>query len=115
MDANCTARLLPWTSPEGKPCYLVGDGAGPVSRLADSMEAEQLDMAADLLDEAQCVLAELKWTPGELHLLAVQLTESLGAVHRVAESRGTRLPDPAYDTDEAEIPLRLPPGKRRGD
>lgn len=106
MDTNCTARLLPWTGPEGKPCYLVGDGTGPVSRLADCMEAEQLDMAADLLDEAQYVLAELKWTPGELHLLAVQLAESLGAVHRIAESRGARLPAPAYDPDDVLDPRR---------
>ncbi len=111
MDTNCTTRLLPWTSPEGKPCYLVGDGTGLVSRLADRMEAEQLDMAADLLDEAQCVLAELKWTPGELHLLAVQLTESLGAVHRVAESRGARLPAP----DEGYIPAHLPTIEHRVD
>lgn len=100
MDANLTARLLPWTGPEGKPCYLVGDGSGFVSRLADRMEEEQLDMAADLIDEAQCVLAELKWTPGELHLLAVQLTESLGSVHRIAESRGARLPAPNHDPDD---------------
>ncbi|MCX5154644.1 hypothetical protein OG914_11675 [Streptomyces sp. NBC_00291] len=115
MDTNCTARLLPWTSPEGKPCYLVGDGTGPVSRLADRMEMEQLAMAADLLDEAQCVLAELKWTPGELHLLAVQLTESLGAVHRVAESRGARLPAPDYAPYEDDFPRHLPTGERRAD
>ncbi|MFD5412224.1 hypothetical protein [Streptomyces nojiriensis] len=77
----------------------MGSGTGHVSRLADSMEAEQLDTAADLLDEARRVLAELRWTPGELHLLAVQLTESLGTVHRVAESRGARLPAPDWDPD----------------
>lgn len=115
MDANLTARLLPWTGPEGKPCYLVGDGTGYVSRLADRMEVEQLDVAADLIDEAQCVLAELKWTPGELHLLAVQLTESLGAVHRVAESRGARLPSPSYVPDEDGDPGRLPAIERRAD
>ncbi|MFJ6048285.1 hypothetical protein [Streptomyces sp. NPDC092307] len=104
MDANRTTRLLPWTSPEGKRCYLVGDGAGPVSRLADSMEAEQLDMAAELLDEAQCVLAGLKWTRGELHLLAVQLAEPLGAVDRIAQSRGARLPTPAYDSNTGNRP-----------
>ncbi|MEU9108517.1 hypothetical protein AB0D54_30125 [Streptomyces xanthophaeus] len=112
MDTNYTARLLPWTSPEGKPCYLVGDGTGYVFRLADRMESEQLHTAAELLDEAQCLLAELKWTPGELHLLAVQLAESLGAIHRVAESRGARLPVPAYDPDEDDISV---PVERRAD
>ncbi|MFZ3499834.1 hypothetical protein ACODT5_42630 [Streptomyces sp. 5.8] len=115
MDSNYTARLLPWTSPEGKPCYLVGDGTGHVSRLADRMEVDQLAMAAELLDEAQCVLAELKWTPGELHLLALQLTESLGAVHRVAESRGARLPATAYDPYENGDPVRHPAIQHRAD
>ena len=92
------ARLLPWVGPEGKPCYLAGDGSGGyLSRLADNMEAVQLGLAADLIKEARIVLAERKWSPGELHLLAVQLTESLTDVHRVAESRGARLGDPAWD------------------
>lgn len=43
-------RLLPWAGPEGKPCYLTGDGSGGyLSRLADNMEAVQLGLAADLL------------------------------------------------------------------
>lgn len=90
-------RLLPWSGPEGKPCYVSGDGTGYVSRAADTMEANQLDVAAELIVEAKYVLAERVWTPGELHLLAVQLTESLVDVHRVAESRGARLPVPSND------------------
>ncbi|MEU9157160.1 hypothetical protein AB0D59_43115 [Streptomyces sp. NPDC048417] len=91
-------RLLPWAGPEGKPCYLAGDGSGGyLSRLADNMEARQLGLAADLVKEATRILDERKWTPGELHLLAVQLTEALTDVHRVAESRGARLADPAWD------------------
>ncbi|WP_406171834.1 hypothetical protein [Streptomyces sp. NBC_00996] len=35
--------------------------------------------------------------PGELRLLAVDLTEALTDVHRVAESRGARLLDPPWD------------------
>lgn len=31
------------------------------------------------------------WTPGELHLLAVELTATLADVRRVAKSRGGRL------------------------
>ncbi|WP_329533431.1 hypothetical protein [Streptomyces sp. NBC_01450] len=91
-------RLLPWSGPEGKPCYLAGDGSGGyLSRLADNMEAVQLGLAADLVEEAKRTLDGRKWTPGELHLLAVQLTEALTDVHRVAESRGARLADPAWD------------------
>ena len=91
-------RLLPWSSPEGKPCYLLsGDGTGYVSRMADRVEAEQLDSAAELLRERT-------WTPGEIHLLAADLTTSLANVRRVAVSRGARLPAPPYDCPDREAP-----------
>lgn len=36
-------RLLPWSGPEGKPCYLsTDDREGYMSRLADYIEAAQL-------------------------------------------------------------------------
>ena len=94
-------RLLPWASADGRPCYLWGDTDGRVARLADDMEAAQMDTAADLLTEAHGVLAARAWTQGELHFLAVRLTDSLRDVHRIAESRGARLPAPARD----EAPL----------
>lgn len=90
-------RLLPWASPEGKPCYLVGGGTGYVSRLADDMEAAQLEISSDLIKQAHQFLAERAWTPGELHLLAVQLSETLANTHRIAVSRRARLPAPAYE------------------
>ncbi|MCK7623064.1 hypothetical protein MUU72_08120 [Streptomyces sp. RS10V-4] len=71
MNPMDTARLLPWTGPDGKPCYLLGGtgtGTGYVSRLADRT----------------C-------TPGELHLLAVELNTLLINIHRVSASRGARL------------------------
>jgi hypothetical protein len=84
-------RLLPWTGPEGKPCYLYGDGAGYVSRLADQIESVQLGMADGLLDHADELLAERRLTGEELRYLARRLSESLRDVKRVAESRGARL------------------------
>ncbi|MET9758130.1 hypothetical protein ABZ016_03595 [Streptomyces sp. NPDC006372] len=84
-------RLLPWSSPEGKPCYLVGDGTGYVSRLADDIEDLQLGMAAELLGHSAELLAVRRVTSAELHYLALRLTESLRDVVRVAESRGRRL------------------------
>ncbi|MFF9785359.1 hypothetical protein YWIDRAFT_01021 [Streptomyces sp. SceaMP-e96] len=89
--ARVFVRLLPWTSPDGKPCFLAGDGSGYVSRVADRIEEEQLSSADDLIDEARQMLAARAWTPGELHLLAVELTASLTEVRRVARSRGGRL------------------------
>ncbi|MGP2442853.1 hypothetical protein [Streptomyces sp. JW3] len=63
-----------------------------MARLADQAEAEQLDLAGELIEESQRVLADRAWPPGELHLLTVQLTEALTNTHRIAVSRGARLP-----------------------
>lgn len=60
-----TPRLLPWSSPDGKPCYVAGDGTGFVSRTADTVEATQLGSAAELIGEARAVLAGRRWTPGK--------------------------------------------------
>ncbi|WP_326662100.1 hypothetical protein [Streptomyces sp. NBC_00385] len=90
-DGPDTIRLLPWTGPEGKPCYVLGDGNGYVSRMADDIEGIQLGMAGDLLGHAAGLLADRKVTGPEIHFLARRLTESLREVKRVAESRGARL------------------------
>ncbi|MFI7503496.1 hypothetical protein ACIBVL_34500 [Streptomyces sp. NPDC049687] len=86
------ARLLPWPSPEGKPCYVIGDGTGRVSRLADEIESIQLGMADALLRHADVLLTEHSATAGELRYLARRLCESLRDIKRVAESRGGRAP-----------------------
>lgn len=86
-----TGRLLPWTTADGKPCYLVGDGTGYVSRLADQVESVQLDMADGLLDHAAELLTEQRLTGEELRYLARRLSECLADVTRVAQSRGARL------------------------
>ncbi|MFF7307707.1 hypothetical protein [Streptomyces sp. NPDC008137] len=103
-DAAPTAtrpRLLPWSNPDGNPCYLVADasGTGPLSRVADNVESIQLGMAGDLLDHAADLLDDAKVTAPQLRFLAARLTESLHDVHRIARSRGARLPVP--DDDEA--------------
>ncbi|MFC8147540.1 hypothetical protein ACFUKV_38235 [Streptomyces paradoxus] len=90
-DHAVAGRLLPWTGADGRPCYLVGDGTGYVSRLADEIEDVQIDMADRLLGHAAELLAERRVTGEELHYLARRLSESLRDVKRVAESRGVRL------------------------
>lgn len=86
-------RLLPWAGPEGKPCFLSADGSGGyVSRLADDVEAVQLDIGAQLVGHAQALLDDPKAHPGELRFLSARLTEALCDALRVAESRGGRLP-----------------------
>lgn len=100
-----TGRLLPWSSPEGKPCYLIGDGTGYVSRVADNVESVQLDMAAELLDHAADMLDDRQVTPEQLRFVVARMVEALRDVHRIAKSRGARLPTPAYDSpDECDAP-----------
>lgn len=84
--------LLPWTGAGGKPCYVIGDGVGHVSRLADDIEAVQLGMAADLLDHARDLLADRRATDAQLRFVVARMIEALRDVHRIARSRGARLP-----------------------
>lgn len=95
--------MLPWTSPEGKPCYLSGDGRGYLSTFADSIETVQLSMGQELLEYARETTA-----PGakalsatEYRWLARRLTEALTDALRVAESRGQRIPDQEAATEDA--------------
>jgi hypothetical protein len=92
-----TARLLPWSGPEGKPRYLIGDGTGYLSRVADNIESVQLGMSAELLDHAADMLDDEKTTSAQLRFLVARMGEALRDVHRIAESRGARFPAPAYD------------------
>ncbi|MFE2032493.1 hypothetical protein ACWC0A_30250 [Streptomyces scopuliridis] len=96
-------RLLPWTSPEGKPCYLSSDGRGYLSTLADSIETVQLDTGEDLLGYARGILAPgAKAVSGiEYRWLACRLTEALTDALRVADSRGQRIPEPDEAADDA--------------
>ncbi|TQF03710.1 hypothetical protein E6W39_17575 [Kitasatospora acidiphila] len=94
-------RLLPWPTPEGNPCYLVsGAGGGMISRLADDVEAEQLETATEVLGHAHSVLEDVASPPSEVRFAAVRLAECLSNVLRIAESRGMRMPAPVADDIE---------------
>ncbi|MEU5288172.1 hypothetical protein N7925_17545 [Streptomyces sp. CA-278952] len=82
-------RLLPWSGPGGKPCYLsTDDPGGYMSRLADNVEAVQLGTAAQLLEMASESLADEDAEPFELRRLGHALAGALRDVLRVAVSRG---------------------------
>ncbi|MDI3420867.1 hypothetical protein [Streptomyces luteolus] len=82
-------RLLPWSGPEGKPCYLsTDDRGGYMSRLADNMESVQLDSAEELLEGATETVNDQDTAIEELRHLARDLTGALRDVLRVAASRG---------------------------
>lgn len=92
-------RLLPWPSPDGKPCYLSTDGnGGYLSRLADDMEAVQLATATDVLGLARKVLDDPASPYTEVRYAGLRLAECLTDALRVAESRGLRLPAPDTET-----------------
>ncbi|GAA4077480.1 hypothetical protein [Streptomyces shaanxiensis] len=89
MTAPNELRLLPWSGPEGKPCYLSTDNRGGyMSRLADNVEALQLGTAADLLEQASDKLDAPDTGPEDLRRLATELTGALQDVLRVATIRG---------------------------
>ncbi|MGP3942958.1 MULTISPECIES: hypothetical protein [Streptomyces] len=87
-------RLLPWPGLAGQPCYLVSDadGEGYLSRLADEMEAIQLQMGAEIIGHARLLLGDRKADVRELRYLSGRLIEALQDALRIAESRGRRLP-----------------------
>ncbi|HET6635122.1 MAG TPA: hypothetical protein VFH77_08835 [Streptomyces sp.] len=85
-------RLLPWETPDGKPCYLSTDDAGGLmSRLADDVEAAQLDSGVDVLLGATTVLNDPKAGEHATRFALRRTTESLRDALRIADSRGARL------------------------
>ncbi|WP_435615845.1 hypothetical protein [Streptomyces coelicoflavus] len=89
MTPQNELRLLPWSGPDGKPCYLsTDDSGGYMSRLADNIEAVQLGTATDLLEHASKVLGDQDTGPDDLRLTLTELTGALRDVLRVATSRG---------------------------
>ncbi|MFH9471100.1 hypothetical protein ACH4LT_28085 [Streptomyces clavifer] len=82
-------RLLPWSGPGDKPCYLSTDEPdGYMSRLADSIETIQLDTAEELLEEAWEALDNQDTSLEGMRSLVKELTGALRDVYRVAKSRG---------------------------
>ncbi|MFG3191966.1 hypothetical protein [Streptomyces omiyaensis] len=92
MTSRDELRLLPWPGPDGKPCFLsTDDDSSRMSRLADALETTYLDQAAEALDHAIELLSLPESDPADLRATSADLTEALGQVLRVAESRGRRL------------------------
>ncbi len=91
-------RLLPWDTPDGKPCYLsTDDPEGLLSRIADDVEAAQLDSAAEVVVGAAAVLDDAKAGEHAVRFALRRTTESLRDALRVADSRGARLPSHEHE------------------
>ncbi|MFF4835648.1 hypothetical protein [Streptomyces sp. NPDC001315] len=92
MTPRNELRLLPWSGPEGKPCYLsTDDPDGYMSRLADNIESVQLGSAGELLAHVHETLDDQDANPDDMRRLARELAGSLRDVLRVATSRGALL------------------------
>lgn len=86
-----TYRLLPWTTPEGNPCYLSTDGPDSLmSRVADDIEEAQLASGTQVLAGARAVLADKSAGERAVRFALTRAAESLEDVLRVAVSRGGR-------------------------
>ncbi|WP_210592525.1 hypothetical protein [Streptomyces sp. GESEQ-35] len=91
-SATYELRLLPWTTPEGKPCYLSTDSDhSTLSLLADNVEAAQLDSGEQVLVGARAVLADPKAGERAARFALTRATECLEDVLRIAVSRGERI------------------------
>jgi hypothetical protein len=90
-----TLRRLPFNGPEGKPAFIPSNSEGPISLLADALEAEQLEIGETILALVLPML-EVELTADEARYMLRRVTECLTDALRVAESRGQRLglPDP---------------------
>ncbi|MBW5252133.1 MULTISPECIES: hypothetical protein [Streptomyces] len=85
-------RLLPWASPEGKPCWLSTDDPGSLmSRLADDMEDEQIECGEQVWAGSRAVLADRAAGERAVRFALTRATESLGDLLRIAQSRGHRM------------------------
>ncbi|WP_282702800.1 hypothetical protein [Streptomyces sp. CC219B] len=102
MTAPQELRLLPWSGPEGKPCYLsTDDRDGYMSRLADNVESIQMGSAAQLLKVASELLDDRNAGLDDVRRLAHELGYSLMDVLRIAASRGDLLARPRCTTSDA--------------
>ncbi|MEU0115064.1 hypothetical protein ABZ137_15365 [Streptomyces bobili] len=93
MSTADSLRLLPWTTPEGKPCYLSTDSDDSrLSRLADDLEEAQLDSGEQVLAGARAVLSDPKAGERAVRFALTRATECLADLLRIAVSRGERIP-----------------------
>ncbi|MFH8242943.1 hypothetical protein [Streptomyces sp. NPDC018321] len=88
-------RLLPWTTPEGNPCYLSTDNDDSrLSRLADDVEEALVESGEEVLAGARAVLGDRRAGERAVRCALVRATEALQDVLRIAVSRGARIRHP---------------------
>ncbi|GAB7032081.1 hypothetical protein AB0G35_34090 [Streptomyces sp. NPDC021749] len=85
-------RLLPWSGPDGQPCYLSTDGSGGfLAQLADDMEEVQVSTGEEVLERATELLrGPAEPSADELRFCVHRLCEALRDALRIVESRAGR-------------------------
>ncbi|MFE1309260.1 hypothetical protein [Streptomyces sp. NPDC058755] len=92
MTSTHPLRLLPWTTPEGKPCYLsTEDDRSRLSLLADEVETAQLGSGEQVLAGSRAVLADAEAGERAVRFALTRAAESLEEALRIAISRGARI------------------------
>lgn len=92
MEPTRRLRLLPWSSPEGRPAYTPDDPDSRLAALADRLEEEQLCTGRKVLEHAESMLDPAALvTADSARWVVRRVTECLSDALRVAESRGGRL------------------------
>lgn len=86
-----SVRMLP-RSADGKRALLITDRpAGRASRIADFMEAAQINVAAETMDRARSVMGDPDSCRAELRIALAVLLDAVEDVLLIAEARSTRL------------------------
>lgn len=102
QQPSSALRLLPWSTWDGRPCYLApsGDGHGYLTRKADRMESQQMRNAAIAYTDAETTLHNEAAGPLLLRLTLLRTTAALANTLRIADSRLGRLPAPTTGHDD---------------
>ncbi|GAA2084559.1 hypothetical protein GCM10009801_45800 [Streptomyces albiaxialis] len=88
-------RRLPWNGAEGQPEYIRDDNPdGPMARLADTVEKDQLQAGEAVLQHTRELMTEKsgELSPEESNYVVNRLAECLNDALLVAKSRGQRTP-----------------------
>ncbi|MFE1268488.1 hypothetical protein [Streptomyces sp. NPDC058758] len=112
MTPRDELRLLPWSGPDSKPCFLSTDDSNSyLSRLADTVEEIQLSSAEDLVTHALEAFSGKRTTSEDLRDLSTDLVGALQCALRIAASRGQRMAVTSHlkRNEDGVVPQPPPP------
>ncbi|GGP72479.1 GntR family transcriptional regulator [Streptomyces abikoensis] len=109
VPSDSPLRRLPWNTPDGSPCFLSPADAvnGPVARIADALEANQVKTAIEVLAGIRAILDNPRSDFPTFTFALRRAAESLEEMLRIAEGRGAPMPptdsdEPSGGTDRAD-------------